>query len=195
MGSIIGNIVIAGFFLLFALANLKGFQTTGDIGYILIALNESVYVVLYLVRQRATTVSASASDWAVAFSATFLGTLLRPASPFNALLGTSLIIVGTAANFASALSLNRSLGIVPARRMIKTEGIYRFVRHPMYASGIVILIGYLLANVSAANAFIVVSVTVLLLVRIDREERFLSTSEPYRTYIAKTPWKLVPFVY
>ncbi len=191
----IGNVIVAAFLLLFVFINFKAFYTTGDISYILVSINESVYVVLFLVRERAIAVSTSGFDWAIAFSATFLGTLLRPALPLNILLGSILISIGIMVNIVSVLFLNRSISIVPARRSIKTGGLYRFVRHPMYSSEILSLFGYLLVNVSLMNTYIVIGTMVLMLARINREELFLSKNKLYREYLARTPWKLVPFVY
>ncbi|HEY5383263.1 MAG TPA: methyltransferase [Candidatus Paceibacterota bacterium] len=193
--SLLGNIVIGAFFLLFVLINVREFNATGDIGYALAALNEGIYVALFLVRERAVATSTSAFDWGVAFSATFLGTLLRPAHPSNILLGTAIIAAGVAINIVSVLFLNRSIGVVPAERSIKTAGMYRLVRHPMYSSEIVSLFGYVLINISLANMGLAIATTVLMLMRINREELFLSKNEKYKKYAAKTPWKLVPFVY
>ncbi len=195
MRSLIGNIIIAAFLSVFVFVSVRQFYATGDVGYILVAVNEAVYVVLYLLREHAVATSTSKFDWAIAFSATFLATLLRPANPYTILIGDTLIVIGTVVNIVSVLYLNRSIGIVPAERSIKTGGIYRYVRHPMYSSGILILFGYLLANVSLANALIVLANTALLCIRAEREELFLSRNELYRAYVANTPWQLLPFVY
>ncbi len=193
--SIFGNIVVAAFFLLFVYANVKGFNATGDISYILVAINEGVYITFYLIRQRAVATSTSAFDWSVAFSATFIGTLLRPAYPVSVFLGSVLIIIGFIVNMISVLYLNRSLSLVPAERSVKTRGPYRFIRHPMYSSEIIGFFGYMIVNFSFVNVVIVISNTALMLVRINREELFLSRNELYRKYLERTPWRLLPFVY
>jgi protein-S-isoprenylcysteine O-methyltransferase Ste14 len=193
--SFIADIVIAGFLLLFVVINAKAYLTTGNIGYALVTINMCVYVALYLVRQRAVATSASVFDWAVAFSATFLGTLLRPAHPLDLFFGDTFIVGGILLNIISVLFLNRSIALVPAERTIKSAGTYRHLRHPMYASEILTLVGYVLINLSAANVCIAALTTALLLVRIDREELFLSRNELYRAYVARTRWKLLPFVY
>jgi protein-S-isoprenylcysteine O-methyltransferase Ste14 len=196
--SILGNIAIAAFLLLFVVINLKAFHRTGDIAYLLVAINESLWVALYLVRERAVATSTSQLDWAVTFSATFVGTLLRPSYSASILfisLGNVLIIVGIVISIVSIVFLNRSIGLVPAERSIKTRGPYRFIRHPLYASEMMSLFGYLVINISWANALIAISETALMLVRIHREERFLSRSDHYRSYLERTPWKLIPFIY
>jgi protein-S-isoprenylcysteine O-methyltransferase Ste14 len=161
----------------------------------LVAINEGVWVLLYLVRERATSTSDSKIDWAVAFSATFVGTLLRPAFPVAIGLGNVLIIAGIIGSIASVIFLNRSVAIIPAVRSIKTSGPYRLIRHPLYLTELMTLIGYLLINISLANILIAICDTALMLVRIHREELFLSQSESYQKYRERTPWKLVPFIY
>ena len=193
--SVIGNIVVAAFFLLFVYANVKGFNATGDLSYIFVAINEGIYITFYLIRQRAIATSTSAFDWSVAFSATFIGTLLRPAHPVSVFLGSALIIIGLMVNTISVLYLNRSLSLVPAERSLKTRGPYRFIRHPMYSSEIIGFFGYMLVNFSSANIVIVISNTALMLMRINREEHFLSRNDLYRKYLERTPWRLLPFVY
>ena len=176
-------------------SNSGQFYATQNASYLLAAANESVYVVLYLMRERAVTTSTSFWDWAIAFLATFLGTLLRPADPLNTIIGSTLIVVGVALNIFAALSLGKSISIVPAERGIKTRGFYRYVRHPMYASGIVTLLGYLIANFSVPNVCFALGTALLLLLRIEHEELFLSRNEAYRNYVAETKWKLMPGVY
>ncbi len=193
--SIINNVVIAAFFSVFVYINLKAFGTARDASYLLVAFNESLYVFLYVIRRRPVATSISLSDWGIGFSGTLIGTLLRPASPFNTACGGVLIVIGTVVNIVAVTSLNRSIGTVPALRTIKTRGVYRYIRHPMYASELCVLFGYLLANMSFANGAVVVCNTILLLMRIDREERFLSRNEAYAAFVARTRWKLLPFVY
>ncbi|HUY62675.1 MAG TPA: methyltransferase [Candidatus Paceibacterota bacterium] len=190
-----GNAAAAALFVLFLFNDAEAFRMTGSAVYVLVALNMGICVMLFLVRERPVAVSALASDWLIAFSAAFLGLLLRPAAPMSEAAGAALLAAGTAVNIASVLFLNRSFGLVPAERSIKTGGLYRVVRHPMYASGILTIVGYLLANASLMNAAIVVTNIALLVVRIVREERFLCANERYRQYAARTRWKLLPFVY
>lgn len=193
--SVVGNIIIAAFFSLFVFINMRAFDATGNLMYLLVALNESIYVFLYLIRRRPVATSTSVSDWGIAFSGTFIGTLLRPANTFFAPAGGIIVGIGSLVNIASVISLNRSIGTVPARRHVKTHGAYRIVRHPMYASEIIVIFGYMIGNLSVANLIIVVANVALLLMRIDREERFLSTGHSYRNYVAHVRAKLLPFIY
>ena len=46
--------------------------------------------------------------------------------------GASMIIVGNAVDLSGYATLFRSFSIVPEARELKTTGLYRFVRHPVY---------------------------------------------------------------
>ena len=90
------------------------------------------------------------------------------------------------------LSLNRSFGIVPANRGIKTGGLYRLVRHPLYLSYVVHQIGYVLNNWSEYNICVFVGATLFQVLRIYREEQFLISDPAYRAYMSRTRSRLIP---
>jgi protein-S-isoprenylcysteine O-methyltransferase Ste14 len=92
-------------------------------------------------------------------------------------------------------SLNRSFGVAPENRGIKTRGLYRVVRHPMYLGYVLIYSGFVLGNVSWFNAFVLSATTLFLLMRLQAEERLLREDARYRTYAEETRWKLVPYVF
>lgn len=91
--------------------------------------------------------------------------------------------------------MNRSYALVPARRVIKTDNMYRIVRHPLYASYFVMFSGYVLVNASAVNVLVFVTMMSLLVTRLHREETHLMKDDAYRAYAEKTRHRLVPFVY
>ena len=192
---IVSNIALAAFLGLFVYINIQAVFRTADISYAFIAMNEAVFAVLFLLRKPAVSSSTSFLDWGVAFSATFLGTLLRPAGALSAPFGRVLIDFGLIITIAGALSLGRSISIVPAERTIKTAGLYRYVRHPMYISELISMIGYVLVNYSLGNVVIALCTTGLMIERIRREELFLSRNALYRSYVMNVYWKLIPFVY
>ncbi|MEG2033764.1 MAG: methyltransferase, partial [Janthinobacterium sp.] len=78
---------------------------------------------------------------------------------------------------------------------IKTGGMYRVVRHPVYASYLVSSSAYLLTNVSAANGAVYVLAMLMLVARLLREERFLFTDVRYRVYMRQVKYRLLPFVF
>lgn len=158
---------------------------------------ESLVVILFLFRRRAVQTTTSARAW-LAASGTYIPLLLQPEGITVGGLGVvwgGLQFVGVILAVASLLSLGRSFGIVAANRGVQTHGLYRVMRHPIYASYTVTHIGYLLENLSAWSVLIVVLTTSFQVWRIIEEERVLSADPTYRQYQQQVPYRLVPFVY
>jgi protein-S-isoprenylcysteine O-methyltransferase Ste14 len=109
--------------------------------------------------------------------------------------GAPLEFVGLALVVASFLSLNRSFGLAPENRGIKTGGVYRLVRHPMYLGYILANAGYAFDNASTFNLFILTISVLFLLLRLRAEEQLLQQDRAYRSYARKTRWKLIPLVF
>jgi protein-S-isoprenylcysteine O-methyltransferase Ste14 len=76
------------------------------------------------------------------------------------------------------------------------SGVYRIVRHPMYAGAIPWLVGMTLWLESYAAALLASVPIGLLVVRILVEEQFLKRELPgYEAYMQRVPYRLVPFVW
>ena len=72
-------------------------------------------------------------------------------------------------------------------------GIYRVVRHPMYAGNLLVNVGLSLWLGSYTAALFAAIPLGLLMVRIGLEERFLRRELPgYREYAARVPFRLLP---
>ncbi len=75
-------------------------------------------------------------------------------------------------------------------------GVYAVVRHPMYAAGILLMIGAPLWLESYAAALLASVPVALLIVRIRIEERFLRRElEGYDAYTRRVRYRLIPFVW
>ncbi len=106
--------------------------------------------------------------------------------------GNFIQAVALIAMIVSLLSLGASFGIAPADRGLRTQGMYRWIRHPLYASEILFYVGYVVANVSLRNVFGLVLVIALLVIRIHWEEQII---EGYETYASRVRWRLVPGIW
>ena len=106
-----------------------------------------------------------------------------------------LLAIGSLLQIAGLLSLNRSFGLVAAQRGIKTGGMYRVVRHPVYASYLISSSAYLLTNASPTNGVVYVLAMLMLVARLLREERFLSSDVRYRVYMRQVKYRLLPFIF
>ena len=160
---------------------------------------EQMWVVIaYLIRRPARVVSRRLGDWLFAFGGTFGGVLFRPVggSPqwgLNA--GLALQLVGLTICVWSFLALGRSFGFVAADRGLVRRGPYAVVRHPIYASYLLLQSGYLLQSLSVRNVLVMVFVTGCNVGRARAEDRMLATSDQYDAYRRRVRWRLVPGVW
>jgi protein-S-isoprenylcysteine O-methyltransferase Ste14 len=113
--------------------------------------------------------------------------------------GLALFLVGSIFRLAAAFELgHRFSGLVAIQHdhQLKTDGLYRYVRHPSYAGLLLAMIGWALLFRSTICLVLNVFIFYLLLSRMADEENFLQAQfgVEYRTYRQKT-WRLFPFIY
>ncbi|HKF41660.1 MAG TPA: isoprenylcysteine carboxylmethyltransferase family protein [Thermoanaerobaculia bacterium] len=88
-----------------------------------------------------------------------------------------------------------TIRVEPGQRVIST-GPYAIVRHPMYASALLYLVGMPLALGSYCGLLVVPAFTAVLVWRLLDEEKLLGRDLPgYRDYQAKVRWRLIPGVF
>ena len=190
------NTVLAVCYSLFALAHYQQLIAAPRLSLVLIVGVETILVVLFLTRKAADETLHSWQTWLTTTAGTLMPLLLRPAPLAEDLLvGQVLQTVGAALSIIAVLSLNRSMGLLPAHRGVKTSGVYRIVRHPLYASYAVILIGYLINNFSIYNAAVIIGGMTFQILRIRYEERLLSGYADYVSFAERTRWRLLPYVW
>lgn len=163
---------------------------------VLLAVSESVTVILVLIRKQGT-IATSSYAWAVAVVGTCAPLLVTPegAVLIPIWLGATLMSVGLFLSFSAKLFLNRSFGIVAANRGVKRSGPYRLVRHPMYLGYLITQLAFLLVSMSVWNVVAYAIGWIGLVLRIRIEEAFLSKDAQYRDYAAAVPFRLVPGLY
>lgn len=153
----------------------------------------------------------AANDW-VLVALLFLGLLLGWASaycdrvgwlvidgPIIRYTGLSLFIVGCYFRIASILALGPRFVVwvaVQHHHELVTTGIYRFIRHPSYTGAMLTLIGWALTFRSLVGVLIASIMCLMLITRIDAEERLLLAEfgEAYTAY-QESSWRLAPGVY
>jgi len=115
-------------------------------------------------------------------------------------LGLVLFVVGY---WIAYLSLRENAFAAPVvkhqterEQVVIDTGVYRFVRHPMYAGGALLMIGMPLWLESYAGTLFAVLPVGALVVRIVFEERFLKRElKGYEDYTAKVRYRLAPFLW
>jgi len=194
---IIANAVIVVALGLLTYACYLKYHATGSLNWLGLVIVNSVFVTMYIAKREATSISQSPALWLLAFAGTCLPLALRPTAPSSfswAGMGNFLQLAGVVAIVASLLSLRRSFGIVPANRGIRTQGLYNVVRHPLYTSELVWMLGFAIVNPSAWNIGLWLVDCVLQFTRACAEERFLSVDPAYSQYQARVKYRLVPLV-
>lgn len=162
---------------------------------LMLLVSEAVVVLFLLIRRSTDKISLSLRDWIIALGGTFAPFLVGdPGVVFLPGLGSAMILAGFVIHVGAKLNLRRSFGLVPADRGLQAEGLYRFVRHPMYAGYMVTHMGFLIAAPAIWNAFAYTVCWGLLATRMILEERFLSLNPDYRAYCSKVRFRLVPGV-
>jgi len=118
--------------------------------------------------------------------------LLRPVEPGQKLIGGIIQTLSLAGMILALISLGRSFGIAPADRGLVTTGLYRWIRHPLYAMETWFYIGFLIANPAWRNLVGLLLCLVIQVIRIRREERILSG---YESYARTVRWRLLPMIW
>ncbi len=196
LGTAFTNVALASLFLLFAYAHYQNFARYQRPSGLLMVAAEALFAFFFLTRAQADTTEFSVSAWASMIGGTFLPMLLRPVeAPQDVHAGQLLQVVGISFAAYGILSLNRSFGLLPAHRGVKTMGAYRWVRHPLYGAYVVMAAGYLVSNFTLRNVTIVFVGYACQVLRIFNEERVLSEYPAYLEYKARTRWRLLPYVF
>lgn len=165
---------------------------------ILLVVSETLGIALILARRPSKLVSTRPVDWALSLAAVILPLLVAPAAggtPVLANVATALMLVGLSVQIAAKLSLWRSFGVVPANHGVKTGGLYRIVRHPIYAGYAITHIGFILGFPLLHNIVLYLVTFALQLARLLREEAILRQDPAYRSYAARVRFRLVPGVF
>jgi len=190
------NMLLATFFVFFAIANAKSFLIEPRLSVALIVITETIVAVFLVVRRDPDETLHSWQAWMTTTLGTLAPFLLRPVeASADIFIGNALQIAGFLLQISALFALNRCLGLLPAHRGVKSNGLYRWVRHPLYMAYVITYIGYFLNNMSVGNLGIVVSGTGFLVLRIRYEEGLLVNYPKYVKYAARTRWRLFPTVW
>jgi protein-S-isoprenylcysteine O-methyltransferase Ste14 len=194
---VIERAIVIGLFLSLCLNLGRDFLQHGHIVSLLFVMGESIPVALVLLRRPAQPLSHRPRDWLLTLSGTCLPLLVRAGghSVMAPVICGLIILLGFVLQVAAKISLGRSFGLVPALRGVKVGGLYRAVRHPIYASYVLMDLGFLLANASSRNAFLYIIAYSAQLGRLFAEEQLLMEDASYRAYAGKTRWRILPGVF
>lgn len=164
----------------------------------LVLIAETSVALFVLFRRPTERISMRLGDWLLAATATYAPLLIVPSAelwPVLEVPAVALILFGNVVQISGKLFLRRSFGIAPANRGIKRDGLYRFVRHPIYVGYLFTHIGILLIMPSLVNLVIYAIGWWAQILRIQAEEALLTQDPDYRDYLQQTRWRLIPGLY
>jgi protein-S-isoprenylcysteine O-methyltransferase Ste14 len=190
------NLALALLYAAFAWVHLRVFALHPRTSILIVVVMESIVALLFVLRSPASRTSTSAWSWFTTVGGTFAPFLLRPTGAESDLaIGQIVQAAGAVMAILSLASLNRSFGLLPAVRSVRSGGAYRVVRHPLYAAYTVQNLGYLASNLSGWNCVVVALALAFQVLRVLNEERLLSSEPTYRVYMDRTRWRLVPYLF
>jgi len=122
----------------------------------------------------------------------------KPSAALWSLAGGTLLVAGGAFLLAAVFRLRRHLTPLPyptgGATLIQT-GPYALVRHPMYAGGLVLALGWALAVRGWLTLLYIAVFLVFVCVKSRREERWLLERFPGYADYQRRVRRLIPFVY
>ena len=192
----IGNIAGAAIYVFFALAAILDFIARQRVSSLLALVLALVVGVIFLVRETPKQINLRWRDWIAGLCGGYMALFLRPAPEVNDMLVLQILQgVGIGIAIIGVLALNTSFGMVAANRGVKTSGIYRYIRHPIYTGYIIQFSAYWAQNITTRNTIILFLWIMFEIARIFIEEQHLSRDPAYANYMQKTRWRLLPYVF
>lgn len=185
---------ICAMFVLLATRIGSEFSHTGHLTGLLLLVSELLVVIFTVIRRPAVIVDRALGTRIVAGVSMIGVYFIRPVgTPLLPDLGTAtLSAAGLLVIITAKLTLGRSFGLMPANRGVVSRGIYRVVRHPIYAGYLVTHGAFLAAHPTLWNVALLVTSDLALMVRAVYEERTLARDETYADYMGEVRWRVLP---
>jgi protein-S-isoprenylcysteine O-methyltransferase Ste14 len=164
----------------------------GSLVALLFAVQHGIGAIVLLTHRPASQVSSRLWDTALGWAGTLLPLAMRATAEPAGWLSLTIVASGSLLATAAILSLGRSFGMEPAHRGLQTRGLYRLVRHPIYAAYLLIVGGFLTAHLSWWNGVVALIWLRVQVARIQREETLLRSDGHYQDYVRQVRWRLLP---
>lgn len=115
--------------------------------------------------------------------------------------GPVVLFAGAALSLKGAWDLGRKqISLWPApvpEGTLRTDGIYAYIRHPLYAGLLLASFGYASATMSAERFALTFALMYALKNKVEVEEKFLEDvyGDEFDDYVEATPYKFIPKIY
>lgn len=104
-------------------------------------------------------------------------------------------IIGATILLLSLCSLRGSFAVIPMVSPIKTNFLYRLVRHPMYLGESLMLLACTIASNTGISFIVFIAYLATMILRVKEEEKLLSLNTKYESYCLKVTWRLLPHIW
>jgi protein-S-isoprenylcysteine O-methyltransferase Ste14 len=197
-GDLFARAILVVLYLLLTKNLLADFLETGRFTGLLLLVSELLVIVFTLFRRSALTVDRSPLSLITTALSVAGPPLVRAAGGQGLLpdmVTTLASAIGLSIVIAGKFTLGRSFGIVPANRGVVASGVYKVVRHPIYAGYLLTHLFFLVAHPLLWNVVVLGVGDVALMARALREERVLAADVEYQAYCRRVSWHLIPGVF
>ena len=191
------NVALATLYALFIVRHIDAFLETHALPLIGVVALETMVVTMFVARREASVTNLSPMALAATALGTFSTLFMTPIerSDVPGAVTVAIQLIGLAMATVAMGSLRRSFGLAPANRGVKTAGMYRYVRHPLYAAYLVTFSGYVIAYPAPRNLIVLACAIAGQVLRMEFEERLLLRDQQYVDYMARTRFRIVPGLY
>jgi len=111
------------------------------------------------------------------------------------LVSTALILIGTVGAVVALSQLGRSFSLMAETRRLVTSGPYRFVRHPLYLTEEIAVVGLFIQFASVSTVLLLAMQIAFQLRRMHNEELVLSARFPEYVAYRQHTARLIPKIY
>jgi protein-S-isoprenylcysteine O-methyltransferase Ste14 len=105
------------------------------------------------------------------------------------------LLVGGVLMIVTLARLGRSFSLVPQARRVVTAGPYRWIKHPLYLSEEIAILGTALQHLSLLVVLMLMAHVAIQIRRILYEEELLRRTFPEYAHYECSRWRLIPFVW
>jgi protein-S-isoprenylcysteine O-methyltransferase Ste14 len=123
---------------------------------------------------------------------TFLG---KTDHALSNLLSAAFVLTGTIMMLITVRHLGRSFSLVPQARSVVKTGPYRWIRHPLYLSEEIAIVGVVLRDLTPLTVTVLVVHIGIQVCRILYEEDLLRRTFPEYSAYEASRWRLIPYVW
>ena len=111
------------------------------------------------------------------------------------LLSTACVLIGIIMMLVTIRHLGRAFSLVPQARSVVQTGPYRWVKHPLYLSEEIVVLGVVLQYLTPLTVLILVLHIGIQVCRILYEEDLLRRNFPEYSRYEASRWRLIPYVW